>query len=285
VKLNTLLFNRRVKYFNQKANRQSLAGLILEKLIFRSLIFVTSLLLIFSPPAAADSTEAANIFKKRCSACHTFGKGVKVGPDLKGVTERRKRDWLLKFIYSSQRMIQSGDPTAVALFEQFRHQRMPDWTDLSPQQIEGILDYFAANGPEQKEPDEYPADTATPIQIERGHELFYGVARLTYGGQACINCHSIGAGFGSGGSLGPNLSDAYRRYRDTAMTAFLKHPCFQRAPEAETDNYLTPEEIFSLKAFLAQASGVKAHSVQTQLNPSTIHPEVTHTNRTKRSAL
>ena len=30
-------------------------------------------------------------FTTRCTACHTFGKGVKVGPDLKGVTERRQR--------------------------------------------------------------------------------------------------------------------------------------------------------------------------------------------------
>src|SRR5437762_3205955 len=63
------------------------------------------------PAFAADFTEPANTFKKICSACHTFGKGIKVGPDLKGVTERRQRSWLLKFVRSSQTVIQSGDPT------------------------------------------------------------------------------------------------------------------------------------------------------------------------------
>jgi protein SCO1/2 len=48
--------------------------------------------------AGAGAGEAKSIFKKRCTACHTFGKGIKVGPDLKGVTERRGRTWLLGFV-------------------------------------------------------------------------------------------------------------------------------------------------------------------------------------------
>src|SRR5205085_12606993 len=59
-----------------------------------ALVFLLNLV---APAFAADFTEPANIFRKRCSACHTFGKGVKVGPDLKGVTARRQPDWLLKF--------------------------------------------------------------------------------------------------------------------------------------------------------------------------------------------
>src|SRR3989441_12591818 len=59
------------------------------------------------PGEAKFSAEAATIFNRRCTACHTYGKGVKVGPDLKGVTERRKRDWLLKFIYASSSVIKS----------------------------------------------------------------------------------------------------------------------------------------------------------------------------------
>src|SRR4051812_31211481 len=69
--------------------------------------------------AHADAAEAKKIFTTRCMACHTFGKGVKVGPDLKGVTERRQRAWLLKFIRSSQSVIDSGDEIATGLFAQF----------------------------------------------------------------------------------------------------------------------------------------------------------------------
>src|SRR5690242_14294287 len=67
---------------------------------------------------ALEGGEAKKLFNQRCTACHTFGKGVKVGPDLKGVTERRPRRWLLSFIRGSQRMIQGGDAVAVDLFRQ-----------------------------------------------------------------------------------------------------------------------------------------------------------------------
>src|SRR5579883_1553744 len=120
------------------------------------------------PARAFQVSEAARLFGKRCTACHTYGKGVRVGPDLKGVTDRRKREWLLKFIHSSQSVIQSGDATAVALFRQFKQQRMPDWTDLSPQQINSLLDYLASGGPDQKAIDERNAATATASDIDHG---------------------------------------------------------------------------------------------------------------------
>ena len=75
---------------------------------------------------ASDAAEAKKIFNQRCTACHTFGRGVKVGPDLKGVNERRARPWLLRFIRSSQSLIKEGDAVASGLFDQFRRQRMPD---------------------------------------------------------------------------------------------------------------------------------------------------------------
>src|ERR1051325_12214375 len=80
--------------------------------------------------ASADTAEAKKIFTTRCMACHTFGKGVKVGPDLKGVTERRQRDWIVKMVRSSSTMVGS-DPIAVQLFEEVQQQRMPDWKDPS----------------------------------------------------------------------------------------------------------------------------------------------------------
>src|SRR5207248_5011032 len=90
---------------------------------------------------AKFSAEAAATFNKRCTACHTFGKGIKVGPDLKGVTQRRTPAWLRGFIHSSSEVIKKNDPTAVALFAQFKQQRMPDWIDLTDKQIDDILYY------------------------------------------------------------------------------------------------------------------------------------------------
>lgn len=200
--------------------------------------------------ANAD-TEAKKIFTQRCMACHTFGKGVKVGPDLKGVTERRQRAWLLKFIRSSQSMIDSGNAIAVGLFQQFKQQRMPDWTDLSELQIGSILDWLAINGPDQREPNERFADSATVAEVETGRQLFHGKRKLRHGGAACASCHAIrDATDRSGGTLASDLTGVYSQYQDGAMTQFLRHPCVERIPESTTSAFLTPEESFFLKAYL-----------------------------------
>jgi cytochrome c2 len=205
---------------------------------------------------ASDVNEAKVIFKKRCMACHTYGKGIKVGPDLKGVTDRRKRDWLLKFIASSSSVIRSGDVTATKLFRDFKQERMPDWSDLSPEQITGILNYLAMDGPLQKEPDERDATSATSAEIRAGRELFHGETPLQYGGLACNTCHTIAGPGPSDGHLGPDLTKVYWKYRDKALTDFLKHPCFAREPELSGQDYLAPQEAFDLKAYMAKAAGL-----------------------------
>jgi mono/diheme cytochrome c family protein len=214
------------------------------------------------------SVEAAAIFGKRCTACHTYGKGIKVGPDLKGVTERRKHDWLLKFIHSSSTVIKSGDPTATNLFAEFKQQRMPDWTDLSEKQVNDILDYLAVGGPDIKPDDERNAELAAPSEIEHGRRLFSGRDSLQYGAQACITCHSI-QGLPWGGSLGPELTQTYVRYQDRALTEFLRHPCFQWRTANPAARYLTPKESFALKSFLRrmaleQATRASAQGVDSQ---------------------
>jgi len=206
--------------------------------------------------APAVSVEAKAIFSKRCTVCHTFGKGVKVGPDLKGVTERRPREWLVRFIRTSSSVIQSGDPTATKLFRDFKQERMPDWSDLSSDQVSAILDYFASDGPLQKEPDERDASTATADEIEMGRQLFSGVTRLNHGGRSCKTCHAIRSGESAGGSLGPDLTGAYLKYRDAALTDFLRRPCIPREPESSASGYLTPQESFDLKAYMAKAGGL-----------------------------
>ena len=201
--------------------------------------------------ASADTAEAKKIFTTRCMACHTFGKGVKVGPDLKGVNERRQRDWLLKFVRTSSAVIASGDSTATGLLAQFNGQRMPDWTDLSEAQVGSILDFLKANGPDQQEPDARSADSATIAEIEAGRQLFHGGRALARGGLACAGCHSIHDENGaSGGVLASDLTSVYSQYQDGAMTQFLRQPCFMRFPESQLPAFLAPEESFALKAYL-----------------------------------
>jgi len=196
------------------------------------------------------SPKAELTFKQRCSACHTYGKGVKVGPDLRGVNDRRKHDWLLKFIHQSSAVIKSGDPTATALFAEFKQQRMPDWTDLSEQDINDILYYISIGGPDIKPPDERLASTATAAEQEAGRKLFYGETRFKYGAQGCATCHRVQSSGMRGGTMAPDLSAVYTKYQDVALTSFLRHPCSEWDTRGSDGHYMTARESFAIKAFL-----------------------------------
>ena len=101
-------------------------------------------------PAAVEQGKA--LFTNNCTVCHSLTQKV-VGPALAGVTERRETDWLLKFIQNSQKVIQSGDETAVALYEEFGKMQMPSFDYFSEAEILSILAYIeqeskaAAEGP------------------------------------------------------------------------------------------------------------------------------------------
>ncbi len=91
--------------------------------------------------AAPPTEEGKSIFTTRCASCHNVNKMV-VGPALAGVHERRSIDWIVKFVHSSQSVIKSGDPDAVALFNKFNKIPMPDHRDLSEDNIKSIVEYI-----------------------------------------------------------------------------------------------------------------------------------------------
>ena len=66
------------------------------------------------------------LFASRCSACHSIGQGDKMGPDLLGVTARRERAWLLRYIQVPDQVLASGDPIAKTLYEKYQQARMPN---------------------------------------------------------------------------------------------------------------------------------------------------------------
>ncbi len=89
------------------------------------------------------ATDEANF--AQCKACHTIGGGRLVGPDLAGITEKREEAWLIKFIQNSTEVIESGDPIAVKVFEEYNKIPMPPH-NLSDEEVKGILKYIANGG-------------------------------------------------------------------------------------------------------------------------------------------
>ena len=199
--------------------------------------------------SARQAADPAAVFAKKCSACHTYGKGDRVGPDLKGVTTRRDRAWLLSWIRSSQRMIESGDATATALYDKYKHERMPDQS-FPPEDIAALIDYLAAGGPAAGDAarPRHAAD-ATAADIALGRQLFLGTVAPKSGGASCGSCHVVREnGAPSGGTFGSDLTHVYSRFQDVALSAFLLRPCFPRTFDGSA--VLTNSEAFAVKAFL-----------------------------------
>src|SRR5262252_2438238 len=83
------------------------------------------------PSAGADTLLPLSqqpgqaMFKKICAPCHTIGVGDRVGPDLRGVTQRRERGWLSSFIREPAKMRAQQDPVALALAAKYPRVHMP----------------------------------------------------------------------------------------------------------------------------------------------------------------
>lgn len=81
------------------------------------------------------------LFQKACSACHTIGGGKRIGPDLHGVTSRRKKDWLIRAMMEPDVMRQEKDPEMIALDALYPGVIMPD-LDLSETDSKDVLSYI-----------------------------------------------------------------------------------------------------------------------------------------------
>ena len=127
----------------------------------------TLTLVLFSAFSITDiqAQEGKDLFVT-CAACHTIGGGKVIGPDLKGVSERRTEDWLIKFIQNSQAVIQSGDETAIKLFNDHNKIPMPP-NNFTDDQVRSVLKYIENYGTAAAE------TTATETVVEESHTPTY----------------------------------------------------------------------------------------------------------------
>jgi mono/diheme cytochrome c family protein len=206
------------------------------------------------PPA-----PGAALFSERCSTCHNIGGGVKVGPDLLGVTERRNKPWLARFVRAPGAAIDSGDPIAAALFKTFQPVRMPDQA-LTDAEVDSIWAYFAActtkGGCQPVETGPRWGTDASEQEIALGRDLFSGLHHLRRGGAACFACHSVrdAVGFMGGGTLGPDLTFAYARVGEKGMTPLLASMPSPVMHAVYAGAALEDDEQLALKGYLAHLS-------------------------------
>lgn len=115
----------------------------------RLLIFSFFLLIVSIAPLSAqdgdiptdDAVVAAgeSLFKANCTQCHAIHEKV-IGPALKNVHERREKTWLISWIRNSQKLIQSGDEDAVAIWNEYQKTAMPAYP-FSDDEIVSLLAY------------------------------------------------------------------------------------------------------------------------------------------------
>jgi cytochrome c551/c552 len=143
------------------------------------LFLLSSTMLLATPP----SEEGKLIFTYRCAGCHNVNKAL-TGPALAGVDQRHSLDWIINFVHSSQSVIKSGNPEAVALFEKFNRIPMPDHQDLSANDISNVLAFIRQStvSTETSEPFRRPGKIRPAYLPLTGNEygFFIGYVALVF---------------------------------------------------------------------------------------------------------
>ena len=113
--------------------RRRLTTIISVKYIFLIVSFLYSV--------AAFAQDGRTLFVANCASCHAVNKKL-TGPALAGVESRwpdrgKIHDW----VHNSTKVIQSGDPYAVSLFNEYNKTQMTAFPQLAAKDIDAILDY------------------------------------------------------------------------------------------------------------------------------------------------
>ena len=215
--------------------------------------------LVLAWPAAAQ--EAPDFFRQACASCHTIGGGPLTGPDLRGVSERRDRAWLAKFVMDPKGVIDSGDAYALDLQAKARGVVMPTVPGLTAERVAGLLDLIDA---ESKLPEgqskfaglAIPDAPFTAADISQGEAIFLGRQPLLKGGPACVSCHTIqGLGGLGGGRLGPDLTKVFERIPGRQpMASWLQAPATPLMASLFAKRAMDTKEILPLVAFFESAA-------------------------------
>lgn len=112
----------------------------------------------FFVSSAVYAFDAGKYFTSKCAQCHTIGGGDKIGPDLAGLSKRRKVDWIVKFINYPDGMIngdaeepgyEKPDPIAKKLYAMYKPQIMAEH-EMTKVQVEAVLKYIDSKNKQPK---------------------------------------------------------------------------------------------------------------------------------------
>lgn len=217
------------------------------------------LVFVLTGAAPVQAQDAAAFFKQNCTSCHTIGGGRLTGPDLKDVTARKDRQWLVQFLQSPKAMIDSGDPYALKLQTEARGVVMPNISGMNPQQAQALLDMIVAESKLSRSQFAGLQISDRPLtaqDVAKGKLIFVGEQPLNAGGPACISCHTVrGLTLLGGGRLGPDLTRVYERLQGRkGLSSWLSTPASPTMAPVFKTHAMQPEEILSLVALFEDSA-------------------------------
>ena len=221
-------------------------------------VLVATLILAVATGSRAQDTD--DYFRQNCLNCHTIGGGPLTGPDLKDVSARQDREWLIKFMMNPKEVLDSGDQYAAKILQESRGVPMPTLPGLNRARAEKLLDLIDAESKLEKSQFrgmQVSDAPFTPEDVAKGREIFLGEQRLKNGGASCVSCHSMYdiKAFG-GGRLGPDLTNIYEKLEGRrSLSAWLAAPATETMLPIFKNHPLDEEEIHALVAYFEASSG------------------------------
>jgi len=82
-----------------------------------------------------------SLYEANCTSCHKLDEAL-IGPKLRGVSAKYETEWLYSWIKNSQKMVKSGDPIAVKIFNDNKKSVMTAFPMLKDEDIDNILTYI-----------------------------------------------------------------------------------------------------------------------------------------------
>lgn len=95
-------------------------------------------------PQLRAISKGEELFRTRCSPCHTIGAkeaAGPLGPDLAGVTWKRERTWLARWMKEPDKMLEEKDSLAVAMLAEYNNLPMPNM-GLTEVEIQALFAYI-----------------------------------------------------------------------------------------------------------------------------------------------
>jgi mono/diheme cytochrome c family protein len=181
--------------------------------------------LLYQSAFSADASKGEQLYQQKiCGSCHTIGGGRLVGPDLKGVTAKRERSWLIRWIMEPDKMLAEEDPQAKQIAQEYNNLPMPP-SGATKAEVEDILAYIKAKSADSTPPakqttspgSEKPsvAPTISPEEphtySEKGPALYKKI---------CSACHTIGGGK----QIGPDLKGVTSRRETNWLVRWIQEP-------------------------------------------------------------